>query len=195
MAPGPSWDSSGTARGWNEPVGCGVLVGMAPLTAVLRAGIAPGVLLLGLAACGSTSPGNPSAWPGSSPSVGRTGSPSVEGPASPPVDGPASSTSPAPPTAGTEPPTPTPSVSTGRRVPGGPGGSPSKGSTVTVSGIPEVGVEAGCLLLRGYLLVGGDRSLLQSGAPVTVVGHTDPDVASYCQQGTVLVVDSVSPAT
>lgn len=176
MAPA-SCGGSGTGRARNEPAGWGVRVGMAPLTTLLPAGIALGVLALGLVACGPSGPGEPATWSGSPPSVGRTGSPSA---------------------GGTEP-SPTPSssssTSTGRRVPGSPGGSPSKGSRVTLSGIPEAGVEAGCLLLQGYLLVGGDPGLLESGAPVTVVGHTDPDVASYCQQGTVLVVDAASPAT
>ena len=65
---------------------------------------------------------------------------------------------------------------------------------VTVTGVPEQGVEQGCLLIRPYLLVGGDdaaRALLATGAEVTVTGHLDPDQMSFCQQGTLLVVDSV----
>jgi hypothetical protein len=63
---------------------------------------------------------------------------------------------------------------------------------VTVTGIPERGVEASCLLLDKYLLIGGDRALLGSGAKVTVTGHTETDVMSFCQQGVYLVVDSVT---
>ena len=51
---------------------------------------------------------------------------------------------------------------------------------------------ASCLLLDKYLLIGGDRALLGSGAKVTVTGHTEPDMMSFCQQGIYLVVDSVT---
>ena len=91
--------------------------------------------------------------------------------------------------------TPTPSGT----VPGGPDPSDpvplptaSKGARVTLTGIPERGVEASCLLLDKYLLVGGDRVLLGSGAKVTVTGHTEPDLMSFCQQGIYLVVDTVT---
>ena len=62
---------------------------------------------------------------------------------------------------------------------------------MTLTGIPERGVEASCLL-DTYLLVGGDRVLLGSGAKVTVTGHTEPDLMSFCQQGIYLVVDTVT---
>lgn len=68
------------------------------------------------------------------------------------------------------------------------------GAPVTVTGIPERGVEASCLLLDKYLLIGGDRALLSSGVSVTVTGHTESDVMSFCQQGIYLVVDSVTRA-
>ena len=84
-------------------------------------------------------------------------------------------------------------------VPGGPDPSDpvplptvSKGTTVTLTGIPERGVEASCLLLDKYLLIGGDRALLGSGVKVTVTGHTEPDMMSFCQQGIYLVVDTVT---
>lgn len=76
-------------------------------------------------------------------------------------------------------------------------GPSTSGRPVTVTGVPEAGVEAGCLLLRPYLLVGGDdatRALLASGRQVTVTGHLDPTQMSYCQQGTILVVDSATPS-
>src|SRR5690242_5428948 len=64
-------------------------------------------------------------------------------------------------------------------IPGGPDPSDpvplptaTKGTLVTLTGIPERGVEASCLLLDKYLLIGGDRVLLASGAKVTVTGHT-----------------------
>jgi hypothetical protein len=65
---------------------------------------------------------------------------------------------------------------------------------VTLTGIPERGVEPSCLLLDRYLLIGGNRALLGSGAKVTVTGHTESDVMSYCQQGVYLVVDTVTKA-
>ena len=84
-------------------------------------------------------------------------------------------------------------------IPGGPDPSDpvplptvSKGTTVTLTGIPERGVEASCLLLDKYLLIGGDRALLGSGVKVTVTGHTEPDMMSFCQQGIYLVVDTVT---
>jgi hypothetical protein len=98
-------------------------------------------------------------------------------------------------------PTPTtPTASPSGTVPGGPDPSDpplptaSKGTRVTLTGIPERGVEASCLLLDTYLLVGGDRVLLGSGAKVTVTGHTEPDLMSFCQQGVYLVVDTVTKA-
>jgi hypothetical protein len=36
--------------------------------------------------------------------------------------------------------------------------------------------------------------LLGSGAKVTVTGHTEPDLMSFCQQGVYLVVDTVTKA-
>jgi len=37
----------------------------------------------------------------------------------------------------------------------------------------------------------GDHTLLTSGKSVTVTGHPDPSLASFCQQGVILVVESV----
>ena len=98
-------------------------------------------------------------------------------------------------------PTTPPTASPSGTVPGGPDPSDpvplptaSKGTRVTLTGIPERGVEASCLLLDTYLLVGGDRVLLGSGAKVTVTGHTEPDLMSFCQQGVYLVVDTVTKA-
>lgn len=60
-------------------------------------------------------------------------------------------------------------------------------------GIPEPGVESGCWLLDGYLLLGGDDELLSSGRPVRVVGKVERDVATTCQQGIPYRVESVEP--
>jgi hypothetical protein len=65
---------------------------------------------------------------------------------------------------------------------------------VTVTGTVSEGVEAGCLLLDGYLLVGGDRDQLRPGARVAVTGRVDSGLLSTCQQGVPLVVASVEPA-
>jgi hypothetical protein len=65
---------------------------------------------------------------------------------------------------------------------------------VTVTGTVSDGVEPNCLLLDGYLLVGGDRSKLLSGGRVTVTGRVERGLLSTCQQGVPLVVASVEPA-
>lgn len=65
---------------------------------------------------------------------------------------------------------------------------------VTVTGIVEAGVEAGCLLLDGWLLINGDPAVIQAGRRVRVTGRAATDIASYCQQGTPLIVSSAQPA-
>jgi hypothetical protein len=67
------------------------------------------------------------------------------------------------------------------------------GRTVTVSGTVEAGVEAGCLLLKGYLLLGGPRDVLAAGRSVSVTGRVVTGTLTTCQQGTPLHVDSVRP--
>ncbi|MEV4515074.1 hypothetical protein AB0K00_39710 [Dactylosporangium sp. NPDC049525] len=66
---------------------------------------------------------------------------------------------------------------------------------MTISGEVVEGVETGCLLLKTtgplYLLIGGDRTALQVGKRVTVVGTPQPDLMSTCQQGTPFQVVSV----
>jgi hypothetical protein len=75
---------------------------------------------------------------------------------------------------------------------------PPAAGQVTVTGMVVEGVEGGCLLLEGggtrYLLVGGDRSQLRSGARVAVTGRVDRGLLSTCQQGEPLVVSAVKPA-
>ncbi|HWD42464.1 MAG TPA: hypothetical protein VHM23_01865 [Actinomycetota bacterium] len=72
-------------------------------------------------------------------------------------------------------------------------GPPSAAGEVTVTGTVSEGVEPGCLLLGGYLLVGGDRSKLQAGARVAVTGRVDRGLLSTCQQGEPLVVTRIEP--
>jgi hypothetical protein len=64
--------------------------------------------------------------------------------------------------------------------------------TTTLTGTPQRGVEAGCLLLDQYLLIGGDRTLLESGVAVRLTGHVDRTVMTFCQQGTPFVVESAT---
>lgn len=75
-------------------------------------------------------------------------------------------------------------------------GGPVQRSTspITVTGTVEAGVESNCLLLGGYLLLGGDRALVKPGARITVTGRSEPDTLTTCQQGTPLRVESVTPA-
>jgi hypothetical protein len=73
--------------------------------------------------------------------------------------------------------------------PFGPSNPPSKYSEgeMTLTGLPEEGVEAGCTVMRSgdkvYLLLGGDRALLQSGRTVIVRGRPSPGLLTTCQQG------------
>jgi hypothetical protein len=75
---------------------------------------------------------------------------------------------------------------------------PPAAGQITVTGTVVEGVEGGCLLLEGggtrYLLVGGDRSQLPSGARVAVTGRVDRGLLSTCQQGEPLVVSAIKPA-
>ena len=75
---------------------------------------------------------------------------------------------------------------------------PPAAGQITVTGMVVEGVEGGCLLLEGggtrYLLVGGDRSQLPSGARVAVTGRVDRGLLSTCQQGEPLVVSAIKPA-
>jgi hypothetical protein len=64
----------------------------------------------------------------------------------------------------------------------------------TLTGTVTAGVEPHCLLLDGYLLVGGDRAVIRAGARLTVTGRVAPDLVTTCQQGTPLVVTTARPA-
>ena len=69
---------------------------------------------------------------------------------------------------------------------------------MTVTGLVEPGVESGCLLLRtdtqAYLLVGGDRSVMSSGARLTVRGYPNPQLMGFCMQGEPFEVIEAHPA-
>lgn len=67
--------------------------------------------------------------------------------------------------------------------------------TMTLTGVLADGVEGGgCLLLSGYLLIGGPRDVLTSGQRVKVTGHERPGLMSTCQQGIPFVVESAERA-
>ena len=142
---------------------------MTPTTAPRLFGAS--LILVMLAGCGSGTGAR-----SVSPSAASPSSVSPSTPDAPQTLPPATSTRTAP-----VPTTPVPRTSETSRTKG----------TTTVTGIPEPGVEASCLILGGYQLTGGDHALLTSGKSVTVTGHPDPSLASFCQQGVILVVESV----
>lgn len=71
---------------------------------------------------------------------------------------------------------------------------------ITVTGVVSPGVESGCRILSplsgtggpGYLLLGGDAGT-PYGEPVRVTGELRPDLLTTCQQGTPLLVSSMTP--
>ncbi len=73
-----------------------------------------------------------------------------------------------------------------------PSSTPDPGP-VELTGVPEAGVEEGCWLLDGHLLLGGDTDMLASGQPLRVTGSIDRGVMSTCQQGTPFRVDTAEP--
>jgi hypothetical protein len=72
---------------------------------------------------------------------------------------------------------------------------PAPGVT-TLRGTASEGVEANCLVLaaddgKSYLLLGGDRNLINSGVRIEVQALIQPDLMTTCQQGIPAVVQSV----
>lgn len=63
----------------------------------------------------------------------------------------------------------------------------------TLTGTVQGGVEPNCVLLDGYLLVGGPRDVLTPGARVEVTGRAEPGMMTTCQQGTPFVVTAARP--
>lgn len=82
---------------------------------------------------------------------------------------------------------PTPRAVPKTPKPGGPSTPPGVGAT-TLSGTVQGGVEPGCVLLDGYLLIGGPKDVLTPGARVEVTGRVEPGMMTTCQQGTPFVV-------
>ena len=126
-------------------------------------------VVLALAACGQDGSGR-----GTTPTPTQTGGPMSVSPTDPPTRGGPASKTPGSPAAGP--------------------GSPTTAGTTTLTGTVTAGVEAGCVLLDRYLLVGGPRELLRAGATVTVTGRVQPDLMTTCQQGTPFVVESARAA-
>ncbi|WP_405427261.1 hypothetical protein [Micromonospora sp. NBC_00617] len=77
------------------------------------------------------------------------------------------------------------------KSPGGPTVPPPVGAT-ELTGTITAGVEPNCLLLDGYLLVGGPRDVLAAGTRVTVTGRVETGMMTTCQQGTPFVVESAN---
>lgn len=74
------------------------------------------------------------------------------------------------------------------------GDSSKPGSSMTISGTIEAGVESGCLVLEYEGTVYGifgdfDSSVVYAGATVTLQGKVDDGMMSTCQQGTPFVVE------
>ncbi|WP_433828854.1 hypothetical protein ACQP2E_05950 [Actinoplanes sp. CA-015351] len=77
-------------------------------------------------------------------------------------------------------------------VPGKPSGD---GGTTTLTGKITAGVEPGCLLLDGHLLVFSDaaqKGSVKAGDQITVTGKSEPDLMTTCQQGEPFKVSSVA---
>ncbi len=64
----------------------------------------------------------------------------------------------------------------------------------TLTGTVTAGVERHCVLLDGYLLVGGDPAVIRAGARLTVTGRVVADMVTTCQQGIPFLVASAVPA-
>lgn len=107
--------------------------------------------------------------------------------------------------AGTNPTTPAPQNSTGGSGGSGTGDEENPGDMTdpqlpgtpkTLRGTAVPGVEANCYLLtaddgQSYLLIGGDRDVITSGARIEVAGKVMPDLMTTCQQGVPFTVTTV----
>ncbi|WP_026923957.1 hypothetical protein [Glycomyces arizonensis] len=76
---------------------------------------------------------------------------------------------------------------------------PTSNAAMTISGTIESGVESGCLVMTYNGTVYGifgtyDKSVVHAGAEVTLHGHLDRGMMSFCQQGTPFVVEEAESA-
>lgn len=63
------------------------------------------------------------------------------------------------------------------------GGTAASAVPVTLTGTVTAGTEPGCLLLDGYLLLGGPPDVLVPGQAVAVIGAPAPDAVTTCMEG------------
>ncbi|MEV4494812.1 hypothetical protein AB0J84_03800 [Micromonospora arborensis] len=138
-----------------------------------RLAVAALTVCVALSACGSQDAG------GGTPTPTPTGAQPVTSQPTPDPTAPPSTVGPAPTTSRTGP------------KPGGPSTPPGVGDT-TLSGTVQGGVEPNCVLLDGYLLLGGPRDVLKPGTRVEVTGRAEPGMMTTCQQGTPFVVASAN---
>jgi hypothetical protein len=75
-----------------------------------------------------------------------------------------------------------------------PAGTAKPGSTLTLTGTVTAGVEGGCLLLDGYLLLNPNPRVVRDGARVMVTGDVREDMVTTCQQGTPFMIRTAEPA-
>ncbi|MEV6690122.1 hypothetical protein AB0M35_01410 [Micromonospora sp. NPDC051196] len=143
----------------------------------LRIAAAALIVCTALVACAGQDAGDGTTTPTGAPSVTELPTPDPTGAVPPPSDPVDPSALPSRP---------------GKR-PGGPP-QPTSTSEMTLTGQIESGVEPGCLLLDGYLLLGGPREVLTAGASVTVTGRPAPGLMTTCQQGTPFQVASAKRA-
>ncbi|TCB99844.1 hypothetical protein E0H26_04680 [Micromonospora zingiberis] len=139
----------------------------------IRIAAAALIVCTALVACAGQDAGDGPAAPTGAPSVTELPTPDPTGPVPSPSDA-------VDPTAPLSPP--------GKRPGGAP--RPTATSEMTLTGRIEAGVEPGCLLLNGYLLLGGPDDVLTAGATVTVTGRPAPGMLTTCQQGTPFQVAS-----
>jgi hypothetical protein len=82
--------------------------------------------------------------------------------------------------------------------PSDPAAGKNTAAEMTITGQPTDGVESGCIVMQSgstlYLLLGGDRQILQSGGTVVVRGTPNPGLMTTCQQGTPFQVSEVRRA-
>ena len=143
------------------------------------ASLAVAGLLLG--ACGGA-PSAPVPAGSSAPADPASGAPTTAPPA------PATPTAPPPPATEVNP--GEPPQQPDNKAPGS--GKPA--APMTLTGVVTSGVEPGCILLNGFLLIGGPRETLRAGAKVTVTGRIQVGLLSTCQQGTPFVVETAALA-
>ncbi|MEU4470066.1 hypothetical protein [Micromonospora sp. NPDC023888] len=139
----------------------------------IRLAVCALTVCVALSACGSQDAGrgNPPPTP--------TGTQPVTSQPTPDPTGTPSIVDPAPPTRPSSP------------KPGGPSTPPGVRAT-TLTGTVQSGVEPNCVLLDGYLLLGGPRDVLTPGARVEVTGRAEPGMMTTCQQGTPFVVSNAN---